>query len=79
MEGAQVEGTWTYLAGSTTVTQTVTCLQTDHKGLCLFQLSNIPNSAATATFTMTSITGGVPPVVYNGTPQQVCVARTGNC
>jgi Flp pilus assembly pilin Flp len=64
VDGARVIGTWTY----GTTTQTVTCNQTSNKGECKFQVSELPPSTDSVTFTLNEISGGVPEVVYNGGP-----------
>lgn len=69
VDGARVTGYWSYESGSGIVTEEVTCNQTNNQGICRFQISNVPASATSITFTMTSIGGGVPPVSYNGGEQ----------
>jgi len=68
VDGARVVGVWTYDPGTGPVTQTVTCNQTSTKGECKFQVSNLPASASSVTFTVNEISGGVPPVAYSGGP-----------
>jgi Flp pilus assembly pilin Flp len=83
LSGVTVTGTWSYFDGSTTVSFDVTCTQTNGSGSCPFQLGQIPNNAlptsgATSpgvTFTMTNISGGVPPVTYTGGTQTVVVPK----
>lgn len=67
LEGVTVTGTWTFTSPSGAVTTVpATCNQTNNQGRCQFQLTDIPIAITTVTFTMTNISGGVPPVVYNG-------------
>jgi hypothetical protein len=68
VDGARVVGVWTYDPGTGPVTETVTCNQTSNRGECRFQVSNLPASATSVTFTVNEISGGVPPMVYNGGP-----------
>lgn len=69
IEGVRVVGEWTYVHGSTPTTIPAVCEQTTTQGRCSFQLSTIPNGASSVTFTMITMSGGVPPVEYRGTPQ----------
>jgi Flp pilus assembly pilin Flp len=75
ISGVQVEGEWTYTQGSTTVTVAATCNQTNGSGACQFQLSDIPAGVGSVTFTMKTLSGGVPPVVYNGGTQTQVVPK----
>jgi hypothetical protein len=82
LDGVTVTGTWSYTTGSGTVTINVTCNQTNGSGACQFQLDDIPvNALPTGSnipgvrFTMTNISGGVPPVTYTGGTQTVAVSR----
>ena len=76
LEGVTVTGTWTYTSPSGAVTTVdATCNQTSNTGNCQFQLGQIPTAVTTVTFTMTDISGGVPPVVYSGGTQTVDVTK----
>jgi len=76
LEGLTVTGTWTYTSPAGVVTTVdATCNQTSDTGTCQFQLGQIPNLVTTVTFTMTGISGGVPPVVYSGGTQVVDVTK----
>jgi Flp pilus assembly pilin Flp len=75
LSGVTVSGTWTYLDGSTPVSVEAVCNQTNGSGSCQFQLSQIPPGVQSVTFTMDDISGGVPPVVYDGGPQTQVVDK----
>ena len=68
IDGATITGFWSYTTPTGTVTQEVTGSQSGSQGRCTFQISGLPANASDATFTVTGISGGVPPVVYNGDP-----------
>lgn len=69
IDGARVEGVWTYTSGGVPFSIPAICNQTNPQGICKFQLSDIPHPVHDVTFTMTDISGGVPEVAYNGGPQ----------
>jgi hypothetical protein len=83
LDGVTVTGTWSYFDGSSIVSIPVTCNQTNGAGACQFQLADIPPNAQPTTtdlnpgvtFTMTDISGGVPPVTYTGGTQTVVVRK----
>lgn len=73
--GVRIEGQWTYLDGAVTKTVPAVCNQTNGSGSCQFQLGQIPPGVVEVTFTMIQITGGDPPVTYNGGSQTVVVHK----
>ena len=76
VEGVSVAGTWTFVDNNGTP-QSISdsCDQTNSEGECIFSLSKIHQNISSVTFTLNDVSGGVPPVVYNGGTQTVTVNK----
>ena len=76
VEGVSVAGTWTFTDQSGEA-QSITdsCDQTNASGECIFSLTRIHQNILDVTFTLNDLSGGVPPVIYNGGSQTVTVNK----